>query len=220
MQTLVRDFANPSPADPYFPEYRSFDWFHGHSWARGVIENPDGKDQESSSEDSMTAYALKLWGCATGDANMEARGNLQLAVVARSLRNYFLYTADNAVQPARFIGNKVSGILFENKIDHTTWFGNNTEYIHGIHMLPLLPSSALTRSQTFVQQEWDTYFSNGRVDAIEGGWRGVLYANLALIEPRTAWNFFTQPNFNAEWLDGGVSLTWYLTLVAGWGGAP
>ena len=30
---LVRDVANPSSQDPYFPVFRIFDWFVGHSWA-------------------------------------------------------------------------------------------------------------------------------------------------------------------------------------------
>ncbi|KAH7342579.1 glycoside hydrolase family 81 protein [Rhexocercosporidium sp. MPI-PUGE-AT-0058] len=219
VNALVRDIANPSPADSYFPVSRNFDWFHGHSWAKGLYESFDGKDQESSSEDSMSAYALKMWGRTIGDANLEARGNLQLAITARALQNYYLYTDDNTIQPANFIGNKAAGILFENKIDHITYFGTNSEFIQGIHMLPLLPSSALTRTRTFVQQEWNTYFSNGRADAAEGGWKGVLYANLALSDPQASWKFFSQPGFDVSWLDGGASRTWYLALSAGLGGA-
>jgi endo-1,3(4)-beta-glucanase len=212
---MVRDTANPSSADPYFPVNRGFDWYHGHSWAKGLFESFDGKDQESSSEDAMFAYALKMWGKTTGDPNMEARGNLQLSVVARSIRNYFLYESDNTVQPARIIGNKVSGILFENKIDHTTYFGTNIEYIQGIQMIPLLPSSTLTRTKKFVQEEWDRFFSGGRADAVIGGWRGLLMANLMLIDPKTSWNFFTRRDFDPSWLDGGASRTWYLALAAG-----
>ncbi len=163
----------------------------------------------------MSAYAIKMWGRTVGDANMEARGNLQLAVMTRSLQSYFLYESDNTIVPARIIPNKVSGILFENKIEHATYFGLNPEYVQGIHMLPLLPSSTLTRTRTFVQQEWDTYFSNGRADAVEGGWNGVLYANLALINPQAAWQFFSQAEFDASWLDGGASRTWYLALATG-----
>lgn len=215
VNTLVRDYANPSSADPYFPVYRNFDWFHGHSWAHGLYESWDGRDQESSSEDTMSAYALKMWGRTVGDANLEARGNLQLAVSARSLQHYYLYASNNVDQPSNFIGNKVAGILFENKVDHTTYFGTNIEYIQGIHMIPLLPMSALARTKQFVQEEWDTYFNNGRVDNISGGWRGILYSNLAIIDPVTSFNFFSQPNFDASWLDGGASRTWYLAFAAG-----
>src|ERR1700733_10250554 len=69
VNTLVRDIANPSPLDHFFPVSRNFDWYHGHSWAHGLYETFDGKDEESSSEDAMSAYALKLWGRAIGDSN-------------------------------------------------------------------------------------------------------------------------------------------------------
>lgn len=57
VNTLVRDFANPVN-DAEFPFFRSFDWFHGHSWAKGLFESGDGKDEESTSEDSFASYAL------------------------------------------------------------------------------------------------------------------------------------------------------------------
>ncbi|KAF2000570.1 glycoside hydrolase family 81 protein [Amniculicola lignicola CBS 123094] len=215
---LVRDYANPSANDPYFPQLRSFDWYHGHSWAKGLFESFDGKDQESSSEDTFATYALKMWGKISGDANLEARGNLQLALQARSLRNYFLLSEDNKVQPEQFLGNKVTGILFENKVDHTTYFGANPEYIQGIHMMPLNPSSAYTRPASFVLQEWNTYFSNGRVDTVQGGWRGVLYGNLAMVDPQTAYQFFSNPDFDWKFLDGGASRTWYLAFAAAMSG--
>jgi endo-1,3(4)-beta-glucanase len=212
VNTLARDFANPV-TDQYFPFQRSFDWFHGHSWAKGLFESGDGKDQESTSEDAFATYALKMWGRTIRDANMEARGNLQLAVLARSLRNYFLMTSDNQNQPPAFLFNKVTGILFENKIDHTTYFGSLPEYIEGIHMIPLNPTSAYTRRAQFVQEEWDTYFSNGRVNQVQGGWKAILYANYALINPQAAYNFFADADFSTQ-LDGGASRTWYLAYTA------
>jgi endo-1,3(4)-beta-glucanase len=212
VNTLARDFANPVN-DEYFPFQRSFDWFHGHSWAKGLFESADGKDQESTSEDTFATYALKMWGRVTRDPNMEARGNLQLAVQARSLRNYFLMTSDNKNQPPSFLHNKVTGILFENKIDHTTYFGSNPEFIEGIHMIPLNPTSAYTRPAGFVKEEWDTYFSNGRVDQVQGGWKAILYANYALINPQGAYEFFSNGDFNTS-LDGGASRTWYLAYTA------
>ncbi|KAF6826769.1 glycoside hydrolase family 81 protein [Colletotrichum musicola] len=218
VDALVRDVANPSTQDPYFPTWRAFDWYHGHSWAHGLYASYDGKDQESSSEDMMHAYALKMWGEASGNTNLAMRGNLQLAIIARALQNYYLYKSDNAVQPPQFIGNKVAGILFENKIDHTTYFGANIEFIQGIHMIPLLAPSPFVRTPDFVREEWDVYFSNGRVDNIPGGWRGIIYGNLATIDGRAAFDFFNSPNFDPGWIDGGASLTWYLTYAAAMGG--
>lgn len=215
VNTLVRDYANPSAADPYFPVSRMFDWYHGHSFAHGLFESSDGRDQESSSEDTMAAYAVKMWGMVSGDANMAARGDLMLAVQRRAMSMYYLYTSDNTVEPASFIGNKAAGILFENKIDHSTYFGTNIEYIQGIHMLPLLPSTTYIRSEQFVTEEWDQYFSSGRADQVVGGWRGVLYGNLATIDPDAAFSWFDQASFDTTLLDGGASLTWYLAFSAG-----
>lgn len=138
-----------------------------------------------------------------------------LSVMARSLNRYYLYTADNQVQPPNFIGNKVAGILFENKCDHTTYFGAKIEYIQGIHMLPLLPSTKFTRPSKFVNEEWATWFDKGRARKVEGGWKGILHGNLATIDPKAAWEFFTDKSFDPSWLDGGASLTWYLAYSAG-----
>ncbi|KAK0628826.1 glycoside hydrolase family 81 protein [Bombardia bombarda] len=215
VNTLVRDIANPSAQDKFFPVSRYFDWYHGHSWAHGLFESLDGKDQESSSEDSMHAYAIKMWGTVSGDQNMAARGNLMLAIQARAFQKYYLYTRNNTVQPSNFISNKVAGILFENKIDHTTYFGANTEYVQGIHMLPLLPHTPLVRSPDFVAEEWNTFFSSGRAGSVVGGWKGILFGNYATIDPRGAYAFFSQPGFDPSWIDGGASLTWYLCYSAG-----
>jgi endo-1,3(4)-beta-glucanase len=240
VNTLVRDVANPSTKDPYFPQSRSFDWFHGHSWAKGLFDSADGKDQESTSgehtkthsknhwllthtdvytEDALFAFAMKMWGQIIKNTAMEARGNLMLAVQKRSFSNYFLLESTNTNQPANFIQNKVTGILFENKVDHTTYFGANIEYIQGIHMIPISPFSSYTRSQKFMEEEWTRYFDNGRVDKVSGGWRGILYSNLALIDAKAAWKWFSKTSFDPQYLDGGASLTWYLALAAGLGGA-
>ncbi|KMP05178.1 endo-1,3(4)-beta-glucanase 1 [Coccidioides immitis RMSCC 2394] len=213
---LVRDASN-SVSDELFPFSRGFDWFNGHSWAKGLFASIDGKDQESTSEDTMFAYALKMWGKTSGDASMEARGNLMLGILYRSLDSYFLMRRSNVNQPKEFIDNKVTGILFENKCDHATYFGANLEYIQGIHMLPLLPASAYTRRSEFVREEWNAMFAPNATkpaDTVEGGWRGVLYANLAIIDAEASWKFFTQPNFNMGWIDGGASRTWYLAYAA------
>jgi endo-1,3(4)-beta-glucanase len=85
-------------------------------------------------------------------------------------------------------------------------------------MVPLMPFSPLTRSQNFVTEEWNTYFSDGKVAQaaeVQGGWKGILYANLAIINPRAAFNFFNQQDFDPSWLDGGASRTWYLAFAAG-----
>ena len=232
MNTLVRDVANPSDSDPYFPVYRSFDWFVGHSWSKGIFPSGDGKDEESGSEDYNFAYAMKLWGIVTKNPTMHARGNLMLAIMKRylssivmntyirSMNMYMLMSPGNTIHPSPFVPNFVTGILFMNKADYTTYFGNVIEYKHGIQMIPLTGVSPFIRSKSFVAAEWSSKLSN-IIDSVNSGWRGILMANLAISDPSTAWNFFNSTSFSSSWLDGGASLTWYLVFVAGMaGGSP
>jgi endo-1,3(4)-beta-glucanase len=34
IEGLIRDSNNPSIEDKNFPQFRSFDWFTGHSWSQ------------------------------------------------------------------------------------------------------------------------------------------------------------------------------------------
>ena len=130
-----------------------------------------------------------------------------------------LMSPNNQVQPASFVPNFVTGILFMNKADYTTYFGNLIEYKHGIQMIPLTPISAFIRQKSFVAAEWSAKLSN-IISNVNSGWKGILMANLAISDPATAWNFFTN-GFQSSWLDDGASLTWYLVFVAGMaGGSP
>ena len=60
---LIRDFANPSPDDKYFPMYRMKDFYLGNSWASGIAMGyPNGRNQESSSEAIAAYEAVALFG--------------------------------------------------------------------------------------------------------------------------------------------------------------
>lgn len=218
VNSLVRDAANPSSEDTHFPVSRMFDYFSGHSWAHGMFASADGKDEESSSEDYNFAYGMKLWGEVIGDEEMAARGSLMIAIMKRSMNLYFLYKDDNTIQPSNFIANRVAGITFENKLDHTTYFGRNIEYIQGIHMIPLTPASVIVREKEFVQQEWNSLLASV-VESLDSGWAGILRANEALFDPTTSYDFFSSSNFTSSLLDGGASRSWYLAFSGLLGGS-
>jgi len=65
VEMFIRDVGNPSEEDTYFPQFRAFDWFDMHSWSRGLVMHPNGKDQESTSEEVNFHYGMKLWGDVT-----------------------------------------------------------------------------------------------------------------------------------------------------------
>jgi endo-1,3(4)-beta-glucanase len=111
-----------------------------------------------------------MWGKVSNNPNLEASGDLRLAIQKTSFHHYFLMDSSNNCQPQNFIANKVTGIvsivmlfrgnvelntsqLFDNKIDHATYFGGNIEYIQGIHMIPCSPVSSITRSHRFGKAE-------------------------------------------------------------------
>lgn len=217
VNSLVRDVANPSRDDAYFPVFRSFDWFAGHSWAAGLFASGDGKNQESSSEDYNFVYGMKLWGKVIGDNAMESRGDLMLAIMTRSMNKYMYYKSDNTVEPQQILPNKVCGIIFENKITYTTFFGSpdtHPEYVHGIHMLPITPASSLIRIPSFVQEEWQDQISTF-INNVDSGWAGILKLNQALYDPTTSYNFFSSLDWSQNYLDNGQSRTWSLAFSGG-----
>lgn len=61
----IRDIANPSADDNFFPMYRQKDWFLGNSWAAGLMSmelSPHGREQESSSEAIAAFEGIALFG--------------------------------------------------------------------------------------------------------------------------------------------------------------
>lgn len=221
VNSLVRDVANPSEADDYFPVSRMFDWYAGHSWASGLFASGDGRNEESSSEDYNFAYGMKMWGNVIGDGAMEARGDLMISIMSRAMNKYFYYTNDNTVQPLEIIANKVSGILFDNKVAYTTYFGtpaDHPEYVHGIHMLPITPVSSLIRGPTFVQQEWELQISTF-IGNVNSGWTGILRLNQALYDSKSSYEFFSSSDWSSTYLDDGQSRTWSLAFSGGVAGS-
>jgi hypothetical protein len=130
------------------------------------------------------------------------------------MNSYMLMSPNNTIQPAQFVPNFVTGILFMNKADHTTFFGTNLEFIQGIHMIPLTAISPFIRQPSFVAAEWQAKLAS-IIGSVNSGWKGILMANLAISNPQSAWNFFTVGFQGAQWLDDGASLTWYLAFIAG-----
>ncbi|RLN65267.1 hypothetical protein BBP00_00002970 [Phytophthora kernoviae] len=178
---LVRDVANPSSNDPYFTKFRNFDWFRGHSYSHGVLSFADGKDQESSSEDMNFHYGIALFGQVTGDKTLETIGQLMVKLNARAIQTYFLLTDANRAQPSQFRANKVTGILFDNKVNYATWFSPEKYAIHGIQMIPISPITEYVRTRQFITEEWDQVLARipSVVNDLRNPWLSLLYANYA-----------------------------------------
>eukprot|EP00903_Cladosiphon_okamuranus_P021661 g19915.t1 len=208
VDTLIRDVNDPNKEDEYFPQFRSFDWFCGHSWARGLLFSYDGKDQESTSEDVNFFYAMTMWAIATGNSRLEGLGRLQTGMVTRSIDSYFLLKDSNTNHPVDFVRNKVTGIFFESKIDYTTWFGDNVEYIHGIQNIPVTAVTASVRTPEFVREEWDQRLFEVATLA-DGVWATVLYMSYATIQKHAAFGEMLTTG-----VDDGLRRSWALYWAA------
>jgi endo-1,3(4)-beta-glucanase len=205
--TLIRDVNNPSSQDPYFVPFRNFDWFSGHSWSQGLFESGDAKDQESTSEEINYHIGVKLWAHVTNNDNLFNLANLMLAVSTRSINTYFLMDSNNVAHPKQFIGNKVTGIFFENKAHYTTWFSPRVECIHGIQMIPMLSVSEHVRKLSFMKEEWELL--KNIAPGIADAWASIIYTNYAFIDKNFAFEKLkTVPT------DDGLTRTWALFFAA------
>jgi endo-1,3(4)-beta-glucanase len=209
---FLRDASNPSSSDPYFPQFRTFDWFDMHSWSRGLKANVDGKDQESTSEEVNLHYGMLLWGRAIGNSQMEKLGATMLTMSSRSLQEYFLMRRDNPNHDPKFAKNHVTGIFFQNKVHLTTWFGPDNKYIHGIQMLPLTAAIPLSRGVDFSIEEYQDNLMNEEM-SLTDAWTSVLQTgNIALHDPEAAWEKLTAiapGNY-----DDGLTKSWALYWTA------
>ncbi|ETO77678.1 hypothetical protein F444_07123 [Phytophthora nicotianae P1976] len=214
--TLLRDVVNPSSDDQYFPKFRHFSWYLGHSYSHGVTPMADGKDEESTSEDVNFFYGMKLWGQVSGNKAVEDLGSLMLRLNARTVRTYFLMTSNNTIHPPQFVPNHVTGIFFDNKADYATWFGPEKYCIHGIQMIPVSPINGLARTVTFVKEEWDDILSKEAI--VTGGdttnaWLSLLLVNQAVINQADALTKLATAT-----MDDGLTRSWALYNAASRGG--
>lgn len=209
VNTLIRDTANPSSSDPYFPPFRTFDWFDLHSWSHGISPMYDGKDQESTSEELNLLYGLSLWGSVSNNTALQKLGSTMLTLASKTVREFFLMKTGNTHHPEAFVKNHVTGIFLQGKVDYTTWFGGRPEHIHGIQMLPLSPALKLTRRKDFCQQEYSDILSKADWKSMTKPWISVLLTgSIAFLDSESAYRqLFAMGEGD---LDGGLSRAWAL----------
>ncbi|GLD95064.1 hypothetical protein PINS_up003689 [Pythium insidiosum] len=214
VETLLRDVANPDASDPFFPRFRHFDWFLGHSYSHGVTPMADGKDEESTSEEVNFLYGTALYAHVTGNRPLENLAKLMLKVNTMAIRTYFLLEdSSRNIHPPTFLKNKVTGICFDNKCDYATWFNPARECIHGIQMIPVSPMLDVVRSPTFIREEWEQILAD--LECVKNwehkgtGWTSLLYSNAAVLHPVLASQVLaTVP------MDDGLSRAWALYMAA------
>lgn len=196
---LIKDSNNWDRTDTRFPFLRGHDSYAGHSWAAGHGDFGDGNNQESSSESMHFAAAVTLWGSVTDQKEIRDLGIFLHATERTAVEQYW-FDVDDAVFPASY-PHVAIGMVWGGKGVHSTWFGADPEFIHGINLLPFTGGSLyLGRHPDYVVKNYAEIVkeNSGQPDI----WQDVLWQFLSLGDPDQALSMFlsdpTYPIFDGE----------------------
>ncbi|MEM6645653.1 MAG: glycosyl hydrolase [Bacteroidota bacterium] len=190
---LIRDASNWDRTDTRFPFLRNFDAYAGHAWASGHGAFGDGNNQESSSESMHFATAVILWGEMTGQQAIRDLGVYLYATEASAIEQYW-FDVEDATFPVGY-NRTALGIVWGGKGAHTTWFGQDPEFIHGINILPLTSGSMyLGRHPDYVSANYDAVVRARGSEPTT--WKDVFWQYLAFSEPDRALELYlADPNY-------------------------
>ncbi|KMT18479.1 hypothetical protein BVRB_2g026210 [Beta vulgaris subsp. vulgaris] len=205
--SLMADFMSLGKGNMNYTRLRCFDLFKLHSWAGGLTEFGDGRNQESTSEAVNAYYSAALMGLAYGDTHLVALGSSLVAMEMKSAQTWWHVREGEGMYEDDFSSaNKVLGVLWANKRDSGLWFAPPEwkECRLGIQVLPLLPiTEALFPDVNFVKDlvNW-TMPALGR-DGVGVGWKGFVYALEGIYDKENA----LEKTRNLNGFDDGNSLS-------------
>lgn len=173
----------------HFPFARHFDFYMGHSWAGGLWVFDAGKNQESSSEAVNSYYAIHLLGVAMGNKELSNWGRMLMAMEIRSTKLYWHITSKSQIYPKNFAKNKIVGIMWSNKVDYSTWFGRNAEFIHCIQYLPFTPITEVLLGADYVEEAYPVLGTalTRSEPVLSEWWRGYIIMAQAMFAKDAAW---------------------------------
>jgi len=179
--SLMADFMNLGKhGNSNYTRLRCFDLYTLHSWAGGLTEFADGRNQESTSEAVNAYYSAALMGLAYGDTHLVATGSTLAGMEMLAAQTWWHVREGEGIYEDVFSkNNKAVGVLWANKRDSGLWFAppDWRECRLGIQVLPLSPiTEVLFPDMGFVRGlvNW-AMPALGRVGVAEG-WKGFVYA--------------------------------------------
>ncbi|KAK7316224.1 hypothetical protein VNO77_35082 [Canavalia gladiata] len=179
--SLMEDFmTSGTKSNSNYTRLRCFDPYLFHSWAGGLTEFTDGRNQESTSEAVSAYYSAALMGLAYGDTSLVALGSTLTALEILGANMWWhVKEGENLYEEEFTKENRIMGVLWANKRDSGLWFAPAEwrECRLGINLLPLMPiSEVLFSNVDYVKElvKW-TLPSLDR-DGVGEGWKGFVYA--------------------------------------------
>ncbi|KAG8056619.1 hypothetical protein GUJ93_ZPchr0002g24838 [Zizania palustris] len=212
--SMVADFMTLSRKhSASYTRLRMFDLWKLHSWAGGVTEFADGRNQESTSEAVNAYYSAALLGLSYGDTHLVSTGATLTAFEMLAAQTWWHIGEGQDMYEYDFSGNnRVVGVLWANKRDSGLWFAPPEwkECRLGIQLLPILPiSEALFPDISFVKELVDWTIPALSREGVGEGWKGFVYALEGIYDKESA----LQKTRALTAYDNGNSLTnllWWL----------
>ncbi|KAK7273322.1 hypothetical protein RIF29_14371 [Crotalaria pallida] len=179
--SLVTDYLNLGQRfNSYYPRLRCFDLYKLHSWAAGLTEFEDGRNQESTSEAVNAYYSAALVGMAYGDTRLIATASTLTALEIASAQTWWHVKAEDNLYEEEFAkDNRIVGILWAMKRDSKLWWApaECRECRLSIQVLPLLPvTESLFSDAAYAKElvEWTLPSLKNKTNV--EGWKGFTYA--------------------------------------------
>lgn len=178
--SLMADFMNLGKrANSNYTRLRCFDLYKLHSWAGGLTEFGDGRNQESTSEAVNAYYSAALMGLAYGDTHLVAVGSSLAAMEMQAAQTWWHVKEGEGMYEDIFSSeNKVVGVLWANKRDSGLWFAPPEwkECRLGIQVLPILPiTEVLFPDLSFAKDLVNWTLPALERDGVGEGWKGFVY---------------------------------------------
>uniref|UniRef100_A0A803LKQ6 glucan endo-1,3-beta-D-glucosidase n=2 Tax=Chenopodium quinoa TaxID=63459 RepID=A0A803LKQ6_CHEQI len=206
--SMMADFMSLSRrANSQYTRLRCFDLYKLHSWAGGLTEFADGRNQESTSEAVNAYYSAALMGLAYGDAHLVSVGSSLVAMEMQAAQTWWHVREGEGIYEDIFCSeNKVVGVLWANKRDSGLWFAPPAwkECRLGIQVLPILPiTEALFPDVSFVKDLVNWTLPALERDGVGEGWKGFVYTLEGLYNKESA----LEKIRNLQGFDDGNSLS-------------
>ncbi|KAI3909116.1 hypothetical protein MKW92_044811 [Papaver armeniacum] len=142
--SLMEDFMNfNTKINPHYLRLRNFDLWKLHSWAGGLNEFADRRNQQSTSEAVNAYYSAALLSLSYGDMEFVAISSTIAAMEIQAAQTWWHVKEGSGRQYEHEFSkqNRVVGVLWANKRDIGLWFTppNWRECRVEIQVLPLSP---------------------------------------------------------------------------------
>lgn len=194
---LVRDAAAYNRNDTMFPYLRNFSPYAGHSWVDGFANNPQGNNQESSSESMNFNAALIQWGQVTGNKAIRDLGIYLYTTEQTGIEEYYM-DIHNRNFPASQKYSLYSRV-WGNSNDNGTFWTADLAASYGIELYPIQGGSMyLGHDTVYVKQLWDEIVANTGIASNQVNpnlWHDEMWKYLAFINPAKAIEMYnSNPN--------------------------